>query len=436
MKIILPLFIIMLCLDAYSGGKRSKSKSKPKPSTFVRNNSCAYLFEHAHFKGKRWEFCPGKKSPTHKGWNDKASSIWVPKNGKVHVCTHNHGGPCRSYFRDVSWVGHHMNDKISWIKYSSFEQNDFTMVLMSDPQLYWACHTKECKDRKSGEQPQGILTNDWHVKSINTLVNQIPFSQFGGVIINGDLTAFGHEHEYKKYISYYESHSFKHNLYPGLGNHDYGKNNVDDCWTNNCARRMVKYMVDRIPSFNPIATDYNTKSFYKFPSRRFQYNGSFGYAFDIGPYRFVQLHNYPTWKKSFNGWNFAKARRDHVNVSSSMGWIEKLLKTNPNKIYIFNWHDPKEYFKKEDQKKLVDMCTNSGAKCPVVFTGHYHAVNGFLRNYQGSGRKKIPVYLSGSPSYSNYLKVRFENDKITITKINAVLGKAEEYGTPTVINVK
>ena len=125
-----------------------------------------------------------------------------------------------------------------------------------------------------------------------------------------------------------------------------------------------------------------------------------------------------------------------MNVSSSMGWIEKLLKTNPNKIYIFNWHDPKEYFKKEDQKKLVDMCTNSGAKCPVVFTGHYHATNGYFRSYQGSGGKKIPVYLSGSPSYSKYLKVRFEDDKITITKINAVLGKAEEYGTPTVIDVK
>ncbi|MEC7181621.1 MAG: hypothetical protein VXW15_02825, partial [Bdellovibrionota bacterium] len=84
----------------------------------------------------------------------------------------------------------------------------------------------------------------------------------------------------------------------------------------------------------------------------------------------------------------------------------------------------------------INMVQCVSNNCPVVFTGHYHAINGFWRNYQGSGRKKIPVYLSGSPSYSKYLKVRFEDDKITITKINAVLGKAEEYGTPTVINVK
>ena len=147
MKFILPLIFLIMSLDAFSGGKK---KSKPKPKPAATNSRCAYLYEHAHYKGKRWEFCPGKKNPG--GWNDKASSIKVPKNGKVHVCKHNYKGPCRSYFRNVPWVGHYMNDQISWIKYSSFNHNDFTMIFMSDPQLFWACKTKECESKRSGEK--------------------------------------------------------------------------------------------------------------------------------------------------------------------------------------------------------------------------------------------------------------------------------------------
>ena len=51
-------------------------------------------------------------------------------------------------------------------------------------------------------------------------------------------------------------------VYSVLGNHDYGKNNVDDCFRNACARRMVNYMTDRMQSFNPVAMDHKFKNYY------------------------------------------------------------------------------------------------------------------------------------------------------------------------------
>ncbi len=428
MKILVIMLFILGSFHSFGGGRKSKSKTKKVAAKPSRNYSCAYLYEHAHYKGKRWEFCPGRGNPS--GWNDKASSIQVPRGGKVKVCKHaNEGGPCHSYFRDVANVGAYMNDQISWVKKGTFNFDDFTMIMISDPQIYWACKTTECESSASGEKAQGELSNDWHVKSINKLVSKIPFDKFGGVIVNGDLTAFGHSHEYDAFIKYYESKNFKHNLYTGLGNHDYGKNNVNDSWQNNCALRMVDYMVNRARSYNPRSLDVVEKSYYKFPSRRHDFTGSLGYTFDIGKFRFVQLHNYPTWQTSFNGWNFGKARRDSVNIKSSMNFVKKELQKDRNKVFIFNWHDAKEYFDGKSRKQFADMCNNN--KCPAVFAGHFHNINGKYTDYVGS-RKRIPVYLSGSASYNKYLKVRFQKDRITITKINSVSGNVKEYGSYTI----
>ena len=429
------ILALIFTANGFAGGKKKAKKvwERIKLSAEERGK-CALLYEHAHYKGKEWAFCPGKKSPAGSDWNDKASSIRVPIGGKVKVCKHNHGGPCFSYFSDVPWVGHHLNDQISWIQYGEFDEDDFTMILMSDPQLYWKCSREDGQcikktggkaDKELGDQEkkQGKLSNQWHTASIKKLAASIPFKNFGGVISNGDLTAFGHSHELDAYKSYYETHGFKVNMYPGLGNHDYGKNNVDDCFRNACARRMVNYMTDRMQSFNPVAMDHKFKNYYKFPSKKHDHIGSLGYAFDIGNVRFVQLHNYPTYVKTFNGWDL-KGFRETVYIKSSMDWVKKMVKDNPSKRFVFNWHDPWEHFDKNQQSKFADFCADR--KCPVVFTGHYHHINGFSRYYKGK-KQKIPVFLSGSASYNKYLKVRFQKDNITITAIDSENGGVKEY---------
>uniref|UniRef100_A0A915HZB0 Calcineurin-like phosphoesterase domain-containing protein n=1 Tax=Romanomermis culicivorax TaxID=13658 RepID=A0A915HZB0_ROMCU len=67
------------------------------------------------------------------------------------------------------------------------------------------------------------------------------FCPIKAVIINGDLTAFGHHDELATFETLLEEARLKLGIpfYMGLGNHDYA-NNVDDCYDNNCAQRMVR----------------------------------------------------------------------------------------------------------------------------------------------------------------------------------------------------
>ncbi len=67
-------------------------------------------------------------------------------------------------------------------------------------------------------------------------------SDLKGLVINGDLTAYGHESEFNNYWELWQN-PFKDIIYPGLGNHDYD-HNVGNCFHNNCAKRMCAYIVD------------------------------------------------------------------------------------------------------------------------------------------------------------------------------------------------
>uniref|UniRef100_A0A183UTK4 Metallophos domain-containing protein n=1 Tax=Toxocara canis TaxID=6265 RepID=A0A183UTK4_TOXCA len=56
------------------------------------------------------------------------------------------------------------------------------------------------------------------------------------LIINGDLTSYGHLHELESFQREWLHIPIR--ILPGLGNHDY-ENNVNDCVSNHCANRML-----------------------------------------------------------------------------------------------------------------------------------------------------------------------------------------------------
>src|SRR5262249_3913914 len=130
-----------------------------------------------------------------------------------------------------------------------------------------------------------------HARSMQAIAAQVGPSNLKGVIINGDLTEYGHDWQFAKYREVYDGLGLK--TYPGLGNHDY-KNNVNDCAENNCANRMVTYMNDYVKGLKPASYDFRESNVhYEFPSLRKVYEGSLAYSWDIGNVHFVQLHNYP-----------------------------------------------------------------------------------------------------------------------------------------------
>lgn len=66
--------------------------------------------------------------------------------------------------------------------------------------------------------------------------------------MNGDLTDYGHPDEYQAYAEQFgRPFTAGIRLYPGLGNHDYA-NNVDDCFLNHCADRMLTVIHPSHPS--------------------------------------------------------------------------------------------------------------------------------------------------------------------------------------------
>lgn len=63
-----------------------------------------------------------------------------------------------------------------------------------------------------------------------------------GLIINGDLTEFGHNDELTRLKTLWTSTKFDNviKVYPGLGNHDYA-NNVGECTLDHCVNRMLRW---------------------------------------------------------------------------------------------------------------------------------------------------------------------------------------------------
>ena len=279
----------------------------------------------------------------------------------------------------------------------------FSMIVSSDPQYPWY----------DDVLPSGLDTED-EVKlnsesqiieqyfSMNTLAQErvttsSPFPVLG-VLINGDLTAFGHDWQLEKYQSMLATLDLKY--YPALGNHDY-MNNVDDCTDNNCAIRMTKYMSEWLKSNNAILNyDFTERSYYKFPELRTDYSGSLAYSFNLGKVHFVQLQNFPSYTDEWNGWNFSSARRDFFFIKPSFYWLRNdlALARNRGDVIIVSLHDYHENFIEPGLSEFNGIMKTYGVS--AVFAGHIHEDCRLCGTITDS---TIPYFRSGAASYQDYL---------------------------------
>ena len=279
----------------------------------------------------------------------------------------------------------------------------FSMIASSDPQYPWY----------DDVLPAGLTTEDeiknnskrqikQQYESMNALAKQRSDSKSNfliqGVLINGDLTAFGHDwqfDEYKNLVSILNS-----KYYPALGNHDYS-NNVDDSYNNNCASRMVNFMYNWIKDNSGILNyDFTDTSYYKFPELRTDYSGSLSYSFNIGKVHFVQLQNFPSYIDNWDSWNTGSARRDYYFINSSFYWLKNDLATARNRgdIIIVSLHDYHDNFIEPFVTKFNQIIEEYGVS--AVFAGHIHKDCGKIGNI---GNSSVPFFRSGAASYQDYL---------------------------------
>lgn len=164
------------------------------------------------------------------------------------------------------------------------------MVFASDPQYPWTEKTD------SGEQESDANFErraKWLVEaqfaSIADFRNKMGGQAQVPLMINGDITAFGHGWQRSYINSTLNKHFNKDYLY-GLGNHDY-QNSVDDCFSNSCAAgSIVEYQEHHAGKVD----EFDLKVTGGFLNKL--YSGSLAYSKNIGEVHLVQLNNEPTYE--------------------------------------------------------------------------------------------------------------------------------------------
>jgi hypothetical protein len=452
-------FIALICLLALfiekddtsiagwgAGSSGSKcDNSSPTTTIFTRpdtdttdNVKCITAYADSHYSGESMRQCTDG-SQSREFLNDEFSSFKLDDGAALKVCDYSDGtGGCQTYYESVNWIGDHFNDRVSYMQLSTYSPDNFKVIFASDPQLFWReCFTlKGCANDGGTTEEVGTKTNRNHVASMNALQKLHGFD-LTGVIMNGDLTAYGHANEFEAYWQFYEV-DLQMNLWPGLGNHDY-QGNVDDCHENHCAMRMVNYMADKVDQLNATGFDWSVSSYYDFPSNRKKHQGSLAYSWNIGDVHFIQLQNFPLYHTSFDAWHWGGADLHHYDIRASIPWLIEALKsaTAQNKKIVLNFHMA-GYSQGADNQTdwwmfggpFKEALEKHGQHVVAIMVGHNHHLIDKRAEFVVSHRT-IPVFWNGSAIYQRYLLASFEGDSMKIEVVDSSGGKDYSLGSPT-----
>lgn len=275
-------------------------------------------------------------------------------------------------------------------------------VFISDTQYPWTDKNdrgepedEDTRDRRSREfilaQGEGTL----QYREDNGGIDNVP------LFINGDLTAYGHA-EQLDFMTTPLRTKYVRNFYINLGNHDY-KNNVDDCFNNNCALRMYLQMGEWAQGYGADTLDYRKVKTDEGQGRHsMDHYGSLAYTKTFGDVLAIQLQNEPTYEVKFRGKRFV---RHDVNVNPGLGVLAAGLKAarRDSKSVIINMHSPPySNWKVAKSPEFIKLMKDNEDIILGIFAGHLHTKVGRF-----SKVGKIPVYLSGAAHYRNFLVADF-----------------------------
>ncbi|QEZ70851.1 hypothetical protein D4A35_18115 (plasmid) [Paraclostridium bifermentans] len=275
-------------------------------------------------------------------------------------------------------------------------ENSGSLAITSDPQYPWTDKTDNNESETESEQRSRsytLISNQYN--SINSYTNSVEKSS---ILINGDITAFGHSWQRDTMTSLLSI--LEKAYYYGLGNHDI-INNYNDCFDNVCAAGSFHNYVQHVLSLNLPESHFDIKKDSRIPQLTI-YEGSFSYSIDFGKIYAIQLNCYPGMESSFY---YSSGLHSHsYKMTDNINWLENELKlaTNQNKSIIINVHYPDKF-----SDKYKNLLNDYNVK--AIFAGHYHKSAG---NFSNLG--SIPIFLSGSASQSTYLIVEYDNKDMNI----------------------
>nr|WP_259695960.1 metallophosphoesterase [Pseudomonas frederiksbergensis] len=285
------------------------------------------------------------------------------------------------------------------------------LIFASDSQYPWSDLTDaDIRDpnveKRSAELIDAQYSSMASFRKLNGGAARVP------VMINGDITSFGHGGERSFMRAMFEDKLEGAYDY-GLGNHDYA-NNVDDCFLNNCAAGSVDDLKNRYwGSVDSMDLAARASGLGK------TYYGSLAYSKTFGDVHLVQLHNEPTYTVTFSS---GILKSTHYEITHALDWLEKdLAQARANdKIIILNMHKVYDWAGNAAQIKRFREMINT-YKVTAVFGGHDHwGVGWYGRGEELFG--EVPVFLSGSSSQQTYLIASFIEDRqsleVSVVKSN------------------
>lgn len=279
----------------------------------------------------------------------------------------------------------------------SIENMPRHMVFASDPQYPW---TDKTDSREPETDAEFKVRAKWLVETQFASIADFRH-QSGGqanvpLMINGDMTAFGHGWQ-RSYINSTLEKFFKKDFLYGLGNHDYA-NNVDDCFSNSCAAGSI---VEYKEHHEGQVDDFDLKVEGGFLNKR--YSGSLAYSKNIGEVHLVQLNYEPTYEVNISH----PLNPTTFNITHALDWLENDLRVARTQGYaiIINMHASDQWKGTwEQQRRFAAMVEKY--EVTAIFAGHYHDEGGATLLIG-----KVPTFLSGSASQETYLIASFSEDR-------------------------
>lgn len=304
----------------------------------------------------------------------------------------------------------------------------FAMVIASDPQLPWFSNdgTKlpypDCRGDDKCVHKTAFKTNEQQLAAIND-INRRTWGRPGplvapiqGVVINGDLTAYGHYEEWDWFMWYWTAR-LRWPAYYGLGNHDYD-NNVGQCsdlsFDNNaCAKRSIQWMRSTVSCGRTEHFPAQTLTSYD--------DASMAYAWDIGSFHFVQLQNHPTYPKKLT--DDGEVTVAVPGIAPSLAWLKADLAraTAAHKHIVLYMHDFGEHMDREDADFLAAI---AGTNVRAIFSGHLHDQVGNAGHFQ-LGDHCVGHFHSGSSTYLKFLLTEFTPLEIRVAVVDAQTSPVE-----------
>lgn len=287
-------------------------------------------------------------------------------------------------------------------------------VFASDPQYPWTPASDLNLEQSAADRDQesAQLINQQYANIADYRAHM------GGtaipVMINGDMTAYGHAWQRRVLYPILERH-LQDNYYFGLGNHDYENNTT---FNNGAARDSILDLIDhhreRVDTMDISAiTD----------RRQTHYSGSLAYSMNFGRVRLIQLNNEPTYELGFqSGWAWPLEHRHRFDISGSLQWLEGQLQEayDSGQIILLNLHKPNDWHGSWQERANFRNLINH-FRVDAVFAGHVHREPGRWYRDLNSFGNAIPVYLSGSASQSTYLIAEL-NDSADSLSVRLVRG--------------